>query len=132
MGVPEAESRRMRVAGLVRVLVVISVNAGPPQGAFLDRRRTEYAEKKLKSPAGPVAAVREVSVVDAGDGPESNEKSRCAEEEVTGLKVEEENKQTSDLNAVIDNTRDPEGFSALSGLSLGAGLRAWVRPRGVA
>ena len=79
MAPPESADRRVDVAFGVGVLVVGAVVGGPPERALLGRGDADEREHELRDPSEPVAAVREVPVVPAGDREHPDEVERHRE-----------------------------------------------------
>ena len=69
---------RVRVLRLVRILVVIAMMRGPPDGPALHGRGAEHAEQELPDARGLERLVREVAVVEAGDREHADEIQRDA------------------------------------------------------
>ena len=69
--------RRVRIFRGVRVLVVMPVGGGPPEGTTLDREIPPAGEDELHETRGLEGAMREIPMVETGDGEHAEDIQKC-------------------------------------------------------
>ncbi len=85
---------RVRVFGLVGVLVMVAVMRGPPDGPALHGRGAEHAEQELRNARSLERLVREIAVIETGDGEHAHEIQRHAHENGHRAHAHHESEQT--------------------------------------
>jgi len=97
---PEAVlHRRVQIARLVRVAVVVAMVRRPPQRAALNAARTEQPEQELHRSRGSEGLVREIAVVEAGDREHPQRVQRKRHDDGEPRYADEEHAEAGDMQA---------------------------------
>jgi len=98
---------RVRILGFVGVGVVVTMMRRPPERPALHRRRADDAKDELPHPRGLEGTVREVAVIEPGDGKHAHDIGEHGHHDGHGAPTDPDHGQTGGMDGDEGNDSGP-------------------------